>query len=194
MKRDKPSFAERIAQAEARAEVVLAEIVNSPGARPRPDAGPGAFEAASQRLLVQIEELRRVPRSADAVAPLETAIQRFLAHIDRLRRAPGSANRGSRAGTRVHDLEPVLRLIAELEGQQPGLLRDGEQARRDAEEWEKRAMLAVNLGDDGIARIALDARRACLMRAARHQGELDTIELSLTTFRSFVEKLRGVPE
>jgi phage shock protein A len=94
----------------------------------------------------------------------------------------------------VHDLEPVLQLMAELEAQQPALRTECEVQMGCAEEWERRAMLAVNLGSDELAREALERRRGCLTWAARHRGDLEAIELFLGTIRSFIDPLRGGAE
>jgi hypothetical protein len=62
------------------------------------------------------DDTHRGPPPAEPT-PLDTAIQRFLAQIDALRGAPRSTKGGSPSAIRVHDLEPVLLLMAELEGQ-----------------------------------------------------------------------------
>jgi hypothetical protein len=189
-----PSFAERIARAEARSDEQVAAIIKPPVRATGADERSARFKAASDLLLAQIEELRRVTPPPAGPTALDTALQRFLAQINRLRGAPPSARDGSPSATRVHDLEPVLQLMAELEGRKPDLLRESELELGNAEEWEKRAMAAVNLGDDDLAREALERRRGCLTWAARHRGDLETIELSLATFRSFIDQLRGVSE
>jgi hypothetical protein len=193
-----PSFAERIARAEARSDEQVAAIVKRPidvtGAHARTAARTARFKAASDRILAQIEELRRVTLPPAEPTPLDAAIQRFAAQINRLRGAPRSAKDSSPSATRVHDLEPVLLLMTELEGRQPELRSEGEQQLAWAEEWERRAMLAVNLGSDDLAREALERRRGCLTWAARHRGDLEAIELFLGTIRSFVDQVRGVPE
>ena len=195
MKRNTPSFAERIARAEARADEQVAAMVKPPTGATAANARSARFKAASDRLIAHIEELRRVTPPPAGPTALGTAIQRFAAQLNRLRGAPPlSARGGSTPATRVHDLEPVLRLMAELEGRRPELRNELGLELGKAEEWEKRAMAAVNLGDDALARFALDQRRDCLTQAARHRCDLETIELSLATFRSFIDQLRGVLE
>jgi hypothetical protein len=193
-----PSFAERIARAEARSDEQVAAIVKRPidvtGAHARTAARTARFKAASDRILAQIEELRSVTPPPAEPTPLDTAIQRFLAQIDALRGAPRSTKGGSPSAIRVHDLEPVLLLMAELEGQQPELRSERDLQLGWAEEWERRAMLAVNLGSDDLAREALERRRGCLTWAARHRGDLEAIDLFLATIRSFIEPLRGGAE
>jgi hypothetical protein len=193
MKRDKPSFAERIARAEARSDEQVAAIVK-PATPAMAASSRARFKTASDQILAQIEELRRVTPPPAGPTPLDAALQRFAAQINRLRGAPPSAKGGSPSATRVHDLEPVLQLMAELEDRQPELLRELEVQLGWAEEWEKRAMTAVNLGGDDLAREALQRRRGCLTLAARHRGDLEAIELFLGTIRSFIDPLRGGAE
>ncbi len=190
----KPSFAERIARAEARSDEQVAAILKPPTRAKAANAPDARFKTASDRILAQIEELRRVTPPPAEPTPLDTAIQRFLAQIDALRGAPRSTKGGSPSAIRVHDLEPVLLLMAELEGRQPELRTELEAQLGWAEEWERRAMLAVNLGSDELAREALQRRRGCLTLAARHRGDLEAIELFLATIHSFIEPLRGGAE
>jgi phage shock protein A len=107
----------------------------------------------------------------------------------------GKAGTGSRSPqTAVERQARLAALDAEIEGYQAALTRLqklGEQEQALGDEWEKRAMLAVQAGDDSLAREALDHRRNHVRLATAYQSEVKVGEAVIAELRAVAGALRA---
>jgi hypothetical protein len=145
----------------------------------------GAWDAIDQRIA-------RIMRRADAIdaalPPFELAhartqridalvqeVERQIARLRKPRASRGTPARPDAAAMRAAMRELVERVrheLVELEALGDDHERSAKQAREDAEEWRRRAMLAVHVEDDDLAREALGRALEHEALAAMHAREL----------------------
>lgn len=135
------------------------------------------------------------PREGGSLgARFEAATRRMMVQIQGLQRSRSATGASVSAAVQLHDLEPAVRLLDELEAEKAARRSDLEREARDADGWEARAMQAVNAGDDALARQALAGRRDCVTRVTWARQDLEMIERSIAMLRPVIDMMRGAPE
>ena len=133
--------------------------------------------------LVTVATQRVSARSPQAAPGL---LARVLA---RLRLGPKTHRPPSKAeDPRFHEVQRHLEL---LEKARTALVRDVVYQTANADEWEKRAKLAVQAGDDDLAWEALGRSREALDLAAKLERQAGTISAALAEYTSAVAALKA---
>jgi phage shock protein A len=157
----------------------------------------GANALESQASMTRDANERRAERvalaaeTAKAVEQLAAQARATIADWEtRVRVESGSSDSVAAAQRRhCHSLGPIDRL-AQLEGELSALRREADEARRAIEEesrrayvWEARALLAVEEGQDDLARQALE-------RHQRHRAVIEALQAELRVIDAIIEDYR----
>ena len=144
-------------------------------------AGPGELAAQFDEVLAALDDQIHTAEfeTDEAMRALAAAVTAGAA---------GTALSEGGAETRLEALEATMDDVAR---EAADLREMAELAQRHAAEWERRAMAAVNGGNDARARVALDRHNAAWERSYQATAEAESLERSLAAYRKEVEGLKG---
>ncbi|WP_437798280.1 PspA/IM30 family protein [Sorangium sp. So ce693] len=140
-------------------------------------------------------ELKRIDEAAVADARLEPVRARergphWLARVlsnfrHGLKAQPSAEDEGARR------FEAAQLRLESLEKYGAELARAAAQQAANADEWERRAMLAVRAGDDDLARKALSWQREALERASTLERQAATISAAMAEYTSALAAIKA---
>lgn len=119
---------------------------------------------------------------------------RLEAELHRMRELGGALGKRPGSVPEVASWETVTQRLAELEGLRADQLKWATQEGSNAEEWERRATLAVRAGDDDLAGAALANRRFHLEKAQDLRARAKHIEDVLRELRLGIDEIRRANE